>query len=220
MYYVGQAAGRGSDEYSTTSSACTGVLANTRSTSTPESVLLQGTSHKVQVVLSMSSMNRPVCGDWLAMHGIGAPVGRSRPQSRGRPQFRPAAARFLCLAATEVIRVYSPYRLLWNRRTDVRSYGILFTAAPPSSPPRQHMSGCRRKNADVAHTGLKTQCEPARHLSNFDDAPKYGRTFQMSEILRAGRAYGNPKIRSATIFKICKHDSTRYLRDSTSKLIN
>ena len=121
---------------------------------------------------------------------------------------------------SEVIRVYSPYRLLWNRRTDVRSYGILFTATPPSSPPRQHMSGCRRKNADVAHTGLKTQCEPARHLSNFDDAPKYERTFQMSEILRAGRAYGNSKIRSTTIFKICKHYSTRYLRDSTSKLIN
>jgi hypothetical protein len=63
----------------------------------------------------------------------------------------------------EVIRVYLPYRLLWNRRTDVRSYGILFTAIPPSSPTRQHMSGCRRKNCDVAHTGLKTQCEPARH---------------------------------------------------------
>jgi hypothetical protein len=63
----------------------------------------------------------------------------------------------------KVIRVYSPYRLLWNRRTDVRSYGILFTATPPLSPTRLHMSGCRRKNCDVAHTGLKTQCEPARH---------------------------------------------------------
>jgi hypothetical protein len=42
----------------------------------------------------------------------------------------------------------------------------------------------------------------------------------MSEILRAGRAYGNPKIRSTTIFKICKHDSTRYVCDSSSKLIN
>jgi hypothetical protein len=63
----------------------------------------------------------------------------------------------------EVIREYSPYRLLWNWRTEVWSYGILFTATPPSSPPRQHMSGCRRKNCDVAHTGLKTQCEPARH---------------------------------------------------------
>ncbi len=28
----------------------------------------------------------------------------------------------------EVIRVYSTYRLLWNRRTDIRSYGILLTA--------------------------------------------------------------------------------------------
>jgi hypothetical protein len=95
---------------------------------------------------------------------------------------------------SEVIRVYSPYRLLWNRHTDSRSYGILFTATPPLSPPRQYMSGCRRKNGDVAHTGLKTQCEPARHLSKYDDAPKYGRTFQKLGILRAGRAYGNPKI--------------------------
>jgi hypothetical protein len=90
----------------------------------------------------------------------------------------------------------------------------------PSSPTRQHMSACWSKNCDVAHTGLKTQCEPSCHLSKYDDAPNYGRTSQMSEILRAGRAYGNPKIRSSTIFKICKHDSTRYVCDSTSKLIN
>jgi hypothetical protein len=124
------------------------------------------------------------------------------------------------LVLLEVIRVYLPYRLLWNWRTEVRSYGILFTATPPSSPTRQHMSRCRHKNCDVAHTGLKTQCEPACYLSKYDDAPKCGRTFQTSEILRAGRAYGHPKIRSTTIFEICKHNSTRYLRDSTSKLIN
>jgi hypothetical protein len=63
----------------------------------------------------------------------------------------------------EVIQVYSPYLLLWNGRTDVRLYGILFTATPPSSPTRQHMSGCRRKNCDIAHTGLKTQCKLVRH---------------------------------------------------------
>jgi hypothetical protein len=59
---------------------------------------------------------------------------------------RSTLAQYCCLVTVrngrEVIRVYSPYRLLWNRRTDVRSYGILFTATPPSSPLRQHMSGC------------------------------------------------------------------------------
>ncbi len=65
---------------------------------------------------------------------------------------------------SEVVRVYTPYWLLWNQRTDVRSYGTLFTATPPSSPTCQHsVSGCRRKNADVAHLGLKTQCELVRH---------------------------------------------------------
>ena len=57
-------------------------------------------------------------------------------------------------------------------------------------------------------------------LRKCDDAPKYGRTQQMLKILRAGRAYRKSKIRGTTIFKICKHDSTRYLRDSISKLIN
>ncbi len=66
----------------------------------------------------------------------------------------------------------------------------------------------------------KLNANPRVTLSKCDDAPKYGRTSQMLEILRAGRAYGNPKIRSTTIFKICKHDSTRYVCDSTSKLIN
>jgi hypothetical protein len=66
----------------------------------------------------------------------------------------------------------------------------------------------------------KLNANPHVTLSKYDDAPKYERTSQMLEILKAGRAYGNPKIRSTTIFKICKHDSTRYLRDSTSKLIN
>jgi hypothetical protein len=56
----------------------------------------------------------------------------------------PAKPKFIgagLLALVKVIRVYSPYGLLWNRRTDVRSYGILFTATTPSSPTRQHMSG-------------------------------------------------------------------------------
>jgi hypothetical protein len=66
----------------------------------------------------------------------------------------------------------------------------------------------------------KLNANPRVTLSKYDDAPNYGRTQRTSEILRAGRAYGNPKIRSTTIFKICKHDSTRYLRDSISKLIN
>ena len=57
-------------------------------------------------------------------------------------------------------------------------------------------------------------------LSKYDDTPKYGRTLRLPEILRAGGAYGNPKIWSTTIFKISKRDSTRYLHDSTSKLIN
>jgi hypothetical protein len=35
------------------------------------------------------------------------PVGRSRPQSRGRPQFRPAAARFLCLGRPRPGRNFS-----------------------------------------------------------------------------------------------------------------
>ena len=39
----------------------------------------------------------------------------------------------------EVIRVYSPCRLLWNRRTDLRSYGILL---PLLHLRHQHVSIC------------------------------------------------------------------------------
>ena len=53
------------------------------------------------------------------------------------------------------------------------------------------------------------------------DAPKYGGTQQMSAMIRAGRwAYGKSKIRGTTIFKICKQDSSRYLRNSAYLKIN
>ncbi len=120
----------------------------------------------------------------------------------------------------EVIRVYSPYRLLG---VGVLTYGRTGYCLPLLHLRHQHVSIC--PYVDVRTLTLhirdsKLNANPRVTLSSFDDAPKYGRTFQMSEILRAGRAYGNPKIQSTTIFMICKHDSTRYLRDSTSKLIN
>ena len=88
-----------------------------------------------------------------------------------------------------------------------------------------HQHVCICPDVDVRTVTLHTRdsklnANPRVTSSKCDDAPKYGGTQQMSEIQRAGRAYGNPKIQSTTIFKICKHDSTRYLRDSISKLIN
>ena len=105
----------------------------------------------------------------------------------------------------------------------VLTYGRTGYCLPLLHLRHHHVSIC--PDVDVRTVTLhirdsKLNANPRVTLSNFDDAPKYGRTFQMSEILRAGRAYGNPKIRSTTISKICKHDSTRYLRDSTSKLTN
>jgi hypothetical protein len=87
----------------------------------------------------------------------------------------------------------------------------------------QHVSIC--PDVDVRTVTLhirdsKLNANSCVTLSKCDDAPKYERTQQMSEVLRAGRAYGNSKIRSTTTFKICKHDSTRYLRDGISKLTN
>ena len=76
------------------------------------------------------------------------------------------------------------------------------------------------RTATLQKRDSKLNANPRVTLSKYDDAPNYGRMSQMLEILRAGRAYGNPKIRSTTIFKICKQDSTRYVCDSTSKLIN
>jgi hypothetical protein len=111
----------------------------------------------------------------------------------------------------EVIWLYLPYRLLGN---GVLTYGRTGNCLPLLCP-----------DVDVRTVTLhirdsKLSANPRVTLSNCDDAPKYRRTFQMSKIPRAGRAYGNPKIRSTKIFKICKQDSTRYLRNSTSKLIN
>jgi hypothetical protein len=85
----------------------------------------------------------------------------------------------------------------------------------------QHVSICLDvvvRTVTLYTRDSKLNANPHVTLGKCDDAPKYGRTQQMLEILRAGRAYGNPKIRSTTIFKICKHDSTRYLRHSISKL--
>ncbi len=114
------------------------------------------------------------------------------------------------------------------RRTDYCGIGVLTHGRTGYCWPllhlrHHHVSIC--PDVDVRKVTLhirdsKLNANPRVTLSNFDDAPKYGRTFQKSEILRAGRAYGKSRIRSTNIFKICKHDSTRYLRDSTSKLIN
>ncbi len=61
----------------------------------------------------------------------------------------------------------------------------------------QHVSIC--PDVDVRTVTLhirdsKFNANPCVTLSNFDDAPKYGRTQHLSDILRAGRAYGNSKI--------------------------
>ena len=66
------------------------------------------------------------------------------------------------------------------------------------------MSGCRWKTRDVDHSGLKIRCEPCVTLSNFDDAPMYGRTRHLPEILRAGRAYGNLKNQAITKLRILR----------------
>ncbi len=107
--------------------------------------------------------------------------------------------------------------------TGVLMYGRMGYCLPLLHLRHQHVSIC--SDVDVRTVTLhirdsKLKANSCVTLSNFYDAPMYERTQQMSEILRASRAYGNPKIQSTTIFKICKHDSTRYLRDSTSKLIN
>ena len=114
------------------------------------------------------------------------------------------------------------------RRTDYCGIGVLMYGRTGYCLPllhlrHQHVSIC--PDVDVRTVTLqirdsKLNANPHVIRSNFDDAPKYGRTQQTLEILRAGRAYGNPKIWSTTIFKICKHDSTRYVCDSTSKFIN
>ncbi len=128
----------------------------------------------------------------------------------------------MCAEVNLCWRVYG-----YIRRTDYCGIGVLMYSRTGYCLPlihlrHQHVSIC--PDVDVRTVTLHTRdsklnANPRVTLSKCDETPKYGRTQQMLEILRAGRAYGNPKIRSTTIFKICKHDSTRYLRHSISKLI-
>jgi hypothetical protein len=114
------------------------------------------------------------------------------------------------------------------RRTNYCGIGILMYGHTGYCLPLPHLCHqhvCTCPDVDVRTVTLhirdsKLNANPCVTLINFDDAPKYRRTQHLSVILQAGRANGNSKIRSTTLFKICKHDSTRDLCDSTSKLIN
>ena len=105
----------------------------------------------------------------------------------------------------------------------VLTYSCTWYCLPLLHLCHQHVSIC--PDIDVRTLtwhirGTKLNANSCVTLSKFDDAPKYRRKKHLSDILQAGRAYRNSKIWSTTIFKICKHNSTRYLRNSTSKLIN
>jgi hypothetical protein len=120
----------------------------------------------------------------------------------------------------------SLYRCIHH--TEYCEMGVLMYGRPGYCLPllhlrHQHISIC--PDVDVRTLMLhnrdsKLNANLCVTLSKSDDAPMYGRTQHLSGILRAGRAYRNSKIWSTTLFTICKQDSTRFLHDSTSKLIN
>jgi hypothetical protein len=120
----------------------------------------------------------------------------------------------------KVILVYLPCQLLWNRPL---MYGRMGYCLPLLHLCHQHVSICPDVDVRTVTSHMrdsKLNANPSVTLSKRDDAHKCGRAQQMSEILRASRAYENSKIRSNTIFKIYKHDGTQYLRDSISIPIN
>jgi hypothetical protein len=113
-------------------------------------------------------------------------------------------------------------------RTDCGGMGVLMYGYTGYCLPLLHLGHqhvCICPDVDVRTLTLhlwdsKLNANLCITQSKFDDTPMYGRTQHLLDILQAGRAYGNPKIQSTTRFKICKHNSTRYLCNSTSKLIN
>ncbi len=126
------------------------------------------------------------------------------------------------------LHIQAPFLYGCIRSTDCCGMGVLTYGRTEYCLPllhlrTQHVSICA--DVDVRTLTLhiqdsKLNANPHVTLSNFDDAHKYGRKQHLSDILRAGRAYGNSKIRSTTLFKNRKHDSIQYLHDSTSNLIN
>ncbi len=131
---------------------------------------------------------------------------------------------FLPLASTgKPLKLYRYIRRTYYCGMGVLMYGCTGYCLPLLHLRHQHVSIC--PDVDVRTVTLhirdsKLNANLCVTLSKCDDAPKYKRTQQMLEILRAGRAYGNSRIQCTTIFKICKHDSTRYPCDSISKLTN